>query len=434
MNTKIDNINDTRKKITITFDSAQTEQEKQKTISQFVRYAKVDGFREGKAPLDLVLKKYADKIDESFKRSLVESALESLNSIKEFEIYSVVKVDQTIDKDGATIDLTADIYPDIKLPTDLKTTVEVESTEVKDEEVEKVVDYYRNQRAQYEPVEREIKKGDFVNLSYEGKIGKTLISELAPDATMYGSQKSTWEEAGNEDAPGVKAIVKALVGMKKGDKVQVKEKFDDKIAYEALQNKEATYDIEVLEVREKILPEFNDEFCKNFKAESAQDLREKIKTDIKSEKENYSEVLKREKAVEQLMSGIEFPLPESAIEDEREMILSEMMMRYMSQGITNEMLESNKEALFEGASKDALPRAKMRIFLMKLARANKLSVTNEDMSRIVWQEAMRARVKPDDFVKGLKGDQQKINRLRSDALLQKAINFVAEKAEVKIKA
>ena len=433
MNTKIDNINDTRKKITITFDSAQTEQEKQKTISQFVRYAKVDGFREGKAPLDLVLKKYADKIDESFKRSLVESSLESLNSIKEFEIYAVVKVDQTIDKDGAKIELTADIYPEIKLPTELKTIVEVESSEVKDEEIEKVVDYYRNQRAQYEPVEREIKKGDFVNLSYEGKIDGTLISELAPDATMYGSQKSTWEEAGNEEAPGVKAIIKALVGMKKGDKVQVKEKFDDQIAYDTLKGKEATYDIEILEVREKILPEFNDEFCKNFKAESAQDLREKIKTDIKAEKENYNEVLKREKAVEELMKGLEFPLPESAIEDERDSILSEMMMRYMSQGITNDMLESNKEALFEGAAKDAMPRAKMRIFLMKLARANKLSVTNEDMSRIVWQEAMRARVKPDDFVKGLKGDQQKINRLRSDALLQKAINFVAEKAEVKIK-
>jgi len=106
----------------------------------------------------------------------------------------------------------------------------------------------------------------------------------------------------------------------------------------------------------------------------------------------------------------------------------------MSSGASREDIEKNKEALFESAGKEAEGRAKMRVLLNRVAKANDLKVDNEDMSRILWQESMRTRTKPEELIKQIKKDPSRGNRLRADALLQKAINFVAEKAEVTTKA
>ena len=108
-------------------------------------------------------------------------------------------------------------------------------------------------------------------------------------------------------------------------------------------------------------------------------------------------------------------------------------MRFMSSGASREDIEKNKEALFESAGKEAQGRAKMRVFLNRVAKANDLKVDNEDMSRMLWQEAMRTRTKPEELIKQLRKDPARGNRMRADALLQKAINFIAEKAEITIK-
>ena len=97
-------------------------------------------------------------------------------------------------------------------------------------------------------------------------------------------------------------------------------------------------------------------------------------------------------------------------------------------------IEKNKDALLEGSTKEAEGRAKMRIFLNRVAKANNLKVDNDDMSRMLWQEAMRTRTKPEELIKQLKTDPSRANRMRSDALLQKAINFIADKCEASVKA
>ncbi len=433
MNTKIEKINDTRKKVLVSFDGAETAKEKQAVTADFVKNATIQGFRRGKAPAAMVVKKFEKDIAASTERQLFQKAIQALNDIKEFDIFSVVDAKPQVGENGAEIEITVDVYPEVKVPAELKTSVELDNTKAANEEVDKVMEYYQNQYAKFESVDREVKKGDFVNVSYEGKIDGKLVSEIVPNATMYGTQKSTWEEAGNENAPGVKAVVNALVGMKKGDKKQAEETFAADFAIKELAGKKAVYDVEVLDVKEKVLPKFDEEFCKTLKVESEQALREKVAADIEKEKTQYNEVLKREKAVNQLMEKVEFALPESAVAEERDAILSETMMRYMQQGVTKDVLEKNKDSLIEGATKDAEIRAKMRIFLSRVAKANKIEVNNEDISRVVWQEAVRAGMKPDEFVKRLRGNQALINRIRGDALMQKTINFIAEKAEVKIK-
>ena len=430
MKTNIENINDTRKKITFSFDAKQIAEENEKVVKDFVRNAKIAGFRPGKAPVNMVTKLYADSIKEQVERALTSKAIDELNNIKEFDVYAVVDLNKE-DKDGEMIlTFTSDIYPEVKLPKSLDTKVELEATDVKDEEVDNAVEFYRNQRAKYNEVDREIKAGDFIRLAYKGTIDGESVQALAPEMPLYADQKSTWEEAGNKEAPGIQGVVQGIIGMKKGEKKTVSHEFPKDVKNDKIAGKTAQYEVEIFDIREKELPELNEEFFKSFEVDSLEKLREKIKANIENEKKSNNEVLKRQFAVEQLMEKCDFALPESAVEDERQSILEEMMMRFMSQGASREDIEKNKEALFESAGKEAEGRAKMRIFLNRVAKANDLKIDNEDMSRMLWQEAMRTRTKPEDLVKQIRKDRARANRLRSDALLQKAINFIAEKAEV----
>ena len=435
MKTNIEKISDTRQKVSVSFDAAEIAGERKNVVAEFVKFAKVPGFREGKAPAAMIEKRFEADIKAQLERAITNKAVEALNSIKEFDIFAVVDLQagDVESKDGATLTFTADIYPQVKLPEDYKTTVELNPVEATDEEIQKTVDFYRNQRAQYNKIEdRAAQKGDFVQVSYEGKIDGKSVDELVEKPAMYGKQNGTWEEAGNTDVPGVRSIVEGVVGMKVGEKKTVEEIFAADFPEAALAGKTAVYEVELNEIREKKLPEVDEAFLKDMGDKTEADFRARLAKDITAEKTQHNEVLKRQYAVDQLLEKIDFPLPESALEEERQSVLQEMMMRFMSSGAAKEDLEKNKQALYDSASKEAEPRAKMRIFLNRVAVANNLKVENDDMQRMLWQESVRTRTRPEELIKQLKKDQGRVNRMRSDALLQKAINFIAEKAEVKI--
>ena len=141
MNTNIENISDTRKKIAVSFDAAQVASETQKITDEFVRNAKVSGFRPGKAPKPMVEKLYSKNIADQVERSLTSQSIEALNGIKDFDLYAVVDVKKDEADGGVTLTFIADVYPDVKLPDSLETKVELESDEATDEEVEKAIEY-----------------------------------------------------------------------------------------------------------------------------------------------------------------------------------------------------------------------------------------------------------------------------------------------------
>ena len=432
MNTKIENINDTRKKIVISFTKEEVSQQRDKVIDEFVRGAKISGFRPGHAPKAMVEKTYAESIKAQTERSLTSQAVDAMNKIEDFDIYAIVNIEHD-DKDGCVLTFTADIYPEIKMPESLETKVELKPTDATEEEIDNAIQYYRNQRAKYEEVDREIQKGDFVRLSYSGKIDGKSVADIAKDMPLYADQKSTWEEAGNENAPGIQNIVQGIIGMKKGQKKTISHEFPKEMPIADLAGKKADYDVEIFEIRQKVLPEIDEEFLKAFSAKDIDDLKAKIKDGIEADKKNNNEVMKRQMAVEQLLEKVSFEIPESAVDDERESIIQEMMMRFVSSGASKADIEKNKDALIETSKKEAQGRAKMRVFLNRVAKDAKLKVDNEDMSRVLWQEAMRTRVKPEELIKQLKKEPGRANRLRSDALLQKAINYLADKCTVEIK-
>ncbi|NQY32161.1 MAG: trigger factor [Coraliomargarita sp.] len=429
--TDITDINETRKSITISFTADEVSAQESQLIKEFQRQAKVPGFRPGKAPEKMVRSRFAKDIANELKNRVVSKAHQDGVSGSDLNIYGIVELNEGEIAAGAdaNITFTVDIVPEFELPTYEGLKVTSEPTDASDDEVEKMLNQILSQRAEFNVVEKEASKGDYVRCGYEGKIGEDLIAELVPDAAMYGTQKTTWEEAGSEDAPGVRAVIDGLVGMKAGDEKEVTMDFAEDFEVVALAGKSAVYTLKAEEVREKVMPELTEDFFKSLQVENEEELRKQIGENISQQKQQQNFQAERQQITEQLNAAVELALPESGVRSETDSILRDFMQRNMQQGATAEDFEKQKEQLHQGASDAAASRLKSRFILGKIAEKEKIKVENEDFSRVIMNEAMQTGQKPDALVKELQKDQSRISQMRVDILLGKTMDLLIEKAE-----
>ncbi len=431
MKTDVKDINETRKEISVSISAEEVAEQENKLIKDFQRQAKIPGFRPGKAPEKMVRARFAKDILQELKQRVISQAHQEGVVGADIEVFNIVDLQEGAIAPGAeaTVTFTVDVVPGFELPAYEGIPVTNEPTAASDEEVDKMLTQILNQRAEYNVAEKAAEKGDYVRCSYEGKIGDELVADLVPDAPMYGSQKVTWEEAGSEDAPGVRAVVDGLVGMSAGDEKEVTMEFPEDFKPEALAGKTATYQIKAEEVREKVLPELDEELLQSLGAEDEADLRQKISENIENQKQQQNANAERQQITDALLKAVDFPIPESWVASETDVVLREFMQRNLQQGIPAEEFEKHKEQLHDGASKAAHDRLKSRLILGKIAEQEKIKAEQDDFGRMIMMQAQQTGEKPEKLVKEIQQDQSRINRMRSDIILAKTMDLLVEKAE-----
>lgn len=431
MKTDVQDINPTRKTIAVTVTSEEVAAQEAKLIKDYQRQAKIPGFRPGKAPENMVRTRFAKDIRQDLKQRVLSQAHQEGVAGADFEVFTLVELDEgeiAVGRD-AVVTFTVDVLPEFELPAYEGLKVSNAPTEATDEEVDKMLNQILGQRAEFNVAEKAAEKGDYVQCGYEGKIGDELVADLLPDSPMYGTQKATWEEAGSEDAPGVRAVIDGLVGMKAGDSKEVSMEFPEDFKPEALAGKTVVYSLEAKEVREKVMPEMDEAFFRSLQVKDEAELRERIKENIENQKKQQNSQGERQQITEELIKAVDFPIPESGVESETQSVLREFMRRNMQQGVSVEEFEKHKESLHEGASKAARDRLKSRLILTKIAEKEELKVEDEDFSRMIMMEAQQSGEKPEKLVKELRKDQNRINQMRRDILLGKTMDLLVEKAE-----
>ena len=431
MKTDLKDISATRKAITVTVTPEEVSVHEAKLLKEFKQQAKIPGFRAGKAPDSMVRSRFAKDIKQELKQRVVSQAHQDGVAVADFEVFNIVDMDdgEIVSGQEATITFTVDVVPDFELPAYEGLKVNEASSEASEEEVTKTLDQLLGQRAEFNVADKAAEKGDYVQCGYEGKIGKELVADLVPDATMYGSQETTWEEAGSEDAPGVRAIIDGLVGMKAGDTKEVTMEYPEDFKPEVLAGKTAVYSLEAKEVREKVMPEMDEAFFTSLQVKDKAELLERLAENITNQKKQQNANAERQQITEGLLNSVDFPVPQSGIDSETDSVLRDFMQRNMQQGVSKDDLEKHKESLHDGASKAAHDRIKSRLILTKIAEKEKIQVENEDFSRMIMMEAQQSGQNPEKLVKELRKDQNRINNMRREIILGKTMDLLLEKAE-----
>ncbi len=429
--TDVQDITETRKTITVSVAAAEIASTEAKLIKDFQRDAKIPGFRPGKAPENMIRMRYAKELKSELSQRVVSKAHQEGVAKSDFEIFGIVDLEEGEIAAGsdATIKFTVDVLQAFDIPTYEGLKVTNEPTEASAEEVDKMLEQLLSQRAEFNVAEKAAEKGDYVRCGYEGKIGDELVADLVPETPMFGTQATTWEEAGAEGTPGVQAIVDGVVGMKAGDEKEVTMEFPEDFKPEALAGKTAVYSIKAEEVREKVMPEMDEEFFKSVQVKDEAELRERIGENIENQKKQQNSQAERQQITEQLLGSVEFAVPESGIESETDAVLRDFMQRNMQQGATEADFEKHKEELHEGAQKAAHDRLKSRLIISKIAEKEKVQAENDDFSRMIMMEAQQSGEKPEKIVKEIQKDQSRINNMRSEIILGKTMDLILDKAE-----
>ncbi|MCH6257286.1 trigger factor [Puniceicoccaceae bacterium K14] len=431
MKIDLQDVTDTRKTLAVTLESSEIEAEEKSLLAQFSNQAKIPGFRPGKAPLAMVKKRYAKEVKSELNNRILSKAYQEGSKESKVELINVVDVDQKEVTSGedATFKFTIDVKPQFEVPEYKGLELTAISEEVEDKDVDDLIQNIRAERADFEPVERAAEKSDYVKFSHEGKIDGKEISEIVADKPVYSKMPQTWEEVGGENGliPGLSA---ELEGLKVGDKKDIEVEFPADFHVEGLREKKAVYSVEVLEVRERKLPEMDEEFFKAQQVKDLDELKERVSTFIKNRKaQEKSEDLRRQ-AGEKLLEAVDFQLPVSLVENETQGALQQLVQNNARRGVSEEDLESRKDELHANAVKTANERVKMQFILGEIAAKEEISVADEDMSRYIMGLAQQSGKKPDAIVKELRKDQNRLRQIQQSLLFDKALEFLVDQAKV----
>jgi trigger factor len=286
-------------------------------------------------------------------------------------------------------------------------------------------------------VERAAEAGDYVKVSYTPSLeGEDLVAQFEehPNLRSWAAVKESWEEAGTDEAKnyGVPSVIDALVGMAAEETKSVQQTIPEDFLIESLCGKEVEYAITVHEVRERVLPEIDEAFLNSVNAESLEDFKAQILDNLEQQKKDQQHQAKHRAITQKLVEAVDFAIPESTLETERQRAVANIVGRSLQNGMAENQLEQHKAEIFEHANQSAARDAKLSIILSRIAKKEGIELSNEDLSRAAYSVATQRRQKVDEFVKELQKDSEQMREFQVQVLMAKTAEFIMEKSVTKI--
>ena len=429
MEVTITDLSPCKKQLRIELDVETVNAKFDAVAKDFRRHAHLPGFRQGKAPLANVMRSYGDKIGEEAKRTLMSDSY--AKALKENELRPVImpEVEELQFGHGKPFQYlaTLEVTPAFEMPEYIGIEVEKERRSVNDADIAKALDTLREQRVSYTDMDRPVMEEDFIVVNFTGTIDDKPITDLIKVARGLTEQKNFWlHKTQNPLIPGT---VEALIGSSKGDKKTVTLTIPQDFVYEEIVGKEAKYEIEVVQVKEKSLPELDDKFAKGFGAESMEKLREGVENDLKNELEYSKKKSIRNQCVDKLLSDVTCDLPETIVNDATRAAVHNIVQQNHQRGVGKEIIEENKDKIYANAKTDAELRVKANYILSKIAEKEGIKVTDQELSRQVAAMAAQQKIKPQKLAQQLK-DNGTIYQVQEEILNAKVIDLLEEKAKI----
>ena len=419
-------------KLQIELPPEEVEKEWDAIANSFARFAKIPGYRPGKAPRAVIDKRFRKEIQDELTKKLVSKSYHEAVEQEHLRVASLTNIEdiQFGEDKSMRFRATVVIAPEFELPDYKKIPVQLPDTKVSDAEIEEALERLREQSADFVDVPgRGLQMGDFAVLDFEGSMDSKPISEIAPQASknLQGGKKFWLHLAADNFLP---KFCEQLVGQKPGETRLAIVEFPADFPVKELAGKKADYAVTVREVKEKVLPPIDDALAaKLAPGKTLVDLRQLLEHDIEHAKEHDVERAKESQIMKYLHERIQFELPPALLQNETRRALAELVQRNRERGVTDEMLKEKERELIDGAAGVAAHRLKTNFILHRIVERENIEVAKEDVDLRIRQEAARYDISPEKMRKEL---QQKdvLDDVAEQILLGKTLDFL--KANVSI--
>lgn len=423
MKASVEEISSVKRKISVEIPEDEVVKEVESFYRDLGKKAKIKGFRPGKVPRDILERYFKDYVKAEVIQKLIEESYPKALSETELQPVSPPAIDPGEFVGGKPFQYSAvfEIKPDIKLEGYAGLKLEGKKEEVKDEEAEQRLKALQNLHANLTTLSeaRPIQAGDYVIVDYEAYAeGKPLEGGKATDFTVEvgsGQFIPTFEEK--------------LIGLNLEEEREIEVSFPSDYAYQKWAGKTVSFRVKIKEIKAKILPPLDDEFAKDLGDSSLEDLKAKLKGEIEKEKALALEQQLKNQAVDQLIDGNPFEVPESLVEEQAKAMVADTKLRLAAQGVALKNLGVSEEKLQGDYRAMAQKQVKTFLILEKIASQEGITVTDEEADGRL-KEMSEKMHQPFDAVKRYYEKNNLLPEVKAGILRDKTLNFLLEKANV----
>ena len=339
--------------------------------------AKVDGFRKGHVPADVLEKKFKKEIEgeilnhiisEEYRKAVEENNLSPIADIK-LEKYEN-------NEDNVEVVFTIPVLPEIPLGDYKSVKVEKEALDVNDEKVNAEIEIMRSNAGKLKEVadDEAAKDKDVANINFEGFVdGEAFDGGKAEGFDLTLGSKSfidTFEDQ--------------IIGHKKGDEFDVNVTFPEEYHAENLKGKPAVFKIKLNSIKRKEEAELNEDLAKELGYDSVEDLKVKTKENLIKREETRIENEYKGKVVDAVVEGVNFEIPEAIVEREIQFQINRFAQQLQMQGMSLnqyfEMTGQNIEKMRESIKESAEKSVKRDLVLNEIAKVEKVEATEEEVN------------------------------------------------------
>ncbi|MEK0178965.1 MAG: trigger factor [Oscillatoriales cyanobacterium] len=415
--------------------SEKSKQAYEQVIKQFAREINIPGFRKGKVPRQVLLQRLGQTrlkatalenlINDSLQKALEQEKIAAIGTFElstEFEeLLSKFDPEQPL-----TFSAKVDVEPEVKMGEYTGLQLQAEEAKYDEAQVDEVLAKYRSDKAALIPVEgRPAQLGDMALVDFSGKFADAPEGETPAEIPGGQAEDFQVELSENQFVPG---FIQGMIGMNPGETREVSVQFPDEYSSEELAGKPAVFTITLKELKEKELPELDDDFAKEVSEfETLAELRESLETRFKGDQERKTSGNKEKAILEALVELIEVEIPETMLDREVDFLLNQQATQLKNYGIDINQLftEDNMGPMRERLRPEATDKIKQSLALAEIAKLESLSVEQAEITAEV------AKVRQ-QFPKGNFDPERLQEFVREDLLKQKTLTWLEEHGTIEL--
>jgi trigger factor len=425
MKIDIDEISPVQRKIKVELPAETVASEFSRAYDNLRRRVRIKGFRAGKAPRGVLQGIYGDELKGQVRSQLVEESLGEVIKERGLQIVSRPEIEANDLVEGSPFSFSAvfEVKPAIEVKDYLGIEVEKVKLFVTDDQVNEALRRLRESHARLEPVENRtvVQQGDFVTLDFEGSIG---------GKPFHGGKGENYflEVGGGQALP---QFEEAVIGLTQGVTTKIQVTYPENYSNSELAGKGVDFSVVVREIKQKVLPELDDDFAKDHgECGSLAELRDAIRTRLENELKHIQQEELKEQIINRLIEACSFAPPPTMVERQTRYLMERYQNRDLRQSTSGPQTPPSLEEARKILERRAQRQVQATLLVEKISQVEKIEVSDKEVQERV-ENLTRAAGDKAKTVREAYSKPDTRDDLRAQMVFDRTLNFLLERAFIK---
>ncbi len=420
MSSQVEQVGQLERRIRISIPLAQIESEVENRLKRIARNAKVPGFRPGKVPMKIVAQQYGGQVRQEVISETGSQHISDTLREQQLKIAGMPTIEAApaqADQQQLEFTATFEVYPEVSLGDVSQASIKRPTVTVTEQDVDKTIEILREQRAQFEPVQRAAQTGDQVEIDYEGKIdGQAFVGGSATGYSVILGEGRTLAdfEAG-------------LMGMQAGEAKTFDVHFPSDYHGKEVAGKTAQFHVQMKSVKAKVLPEIGVEFAQALGVADGDvaKMRAEVRSNIEREVEKRVESKVREQVMDAFLAATPITLPRALVDTEIERLQERMVQDFQERGMKTENMPMPKDVFEEQARR----RVSLGLILAEVVKAHHLKAQADQVKSEIEAYA-QSYEKPQEVVAWYYENPTRLAEVEAVVLEKNVVSWALEHMQV----